>query len=362
MAAAIIIGIVLSGGTTPYAILNATVLQPQNMVRNWYDETRLLGPAAASTVIAAACVLVYVIASARPATRDLARRVTLWLKLMVAIGGISLLTYSALRGVPIGRTAGRLFQVQIPFCWLAIVPADRSGFPGNPLGRGGIGLVAAFMALYAFPVGGDDQLVIATLLPAALLPMMYVRDAISGLDVSMPKRYAPLASWHVVAQVLMGLAFVIVIFSETRHAVKTYVAGVRLDLPGARWIHVDRETRDDFHWITQQLLLCKSFFTVPGQFSLYFWTHKPTPTGINNNDVLGLLTWDQQERVIGDLAAQPELCVVTAPAMQELFDRGQTAARPPLLRYIDDNFELVAERGRNRLLKRKTAPHWGPDP
>jgi hypothetical protein len=211
------------------------------------------------------------------------------------------------------------------------------------------------MALYAFPVGGDDQLVMAILLPVALLPM-HIQDAISGLDISVPNRYTRM-SWHAAAQALMGVAFVTVILSETRHAAKTYVAGVPLDLPGARWIHVNPETRNDFHWITQQLLFCGSFFTVPGQFSLYFWTHKPTPTGINNNDVLGLLTRDQQERVIGDLAAQPELCVVTAPAMQELFDRGQVAARPPLLRYIDDNFELVAERGRNRLLKRKTAPH-----
>jgi hypothetical protein len=68
---------------------------------------------------------------------------------------------------------------------------------------------------------------------------------------------------------------------------------------------------------------------------------------------LGLLTRSQQEHVVAELSGHSVRCILTVPSLQKTFDRGQVAAHPPLLRYIENNFNPVAARAPYALLKRK---------
>jgi hypothetical protein len=56
--------------------------------------------------------------------------------------------------------------------------------------------------------------------------------------------------------------------------------------------------------------------------------------------------------IISDLAMQTNLCIVAIPELERLFDRGQVTRRPPIVRFVADNFTVVAEHGPYRLLKR----------
>jgi hypothetical protein len=349
----VITGIVVLAGTTPYAIFNTTVLQNLHNVQNWYSETHLDSRAAISALTAVATAVGYVFFSARSATRDLAQRAVLWLKLSVGLAGIAVVIYFALYRVPwLAREF--LFKVLMPFCWLLIVPPVM-GRTGVPVVRGGIGLLAALMVLYPFPVSGT-QLSCAVLLPAVMLPVL-VHDAVTGLNVLSASRRSVMPGWGLGAALLAGLALGAMLFRPTRDAVNEYASATPLGLPGASLIHVSADTADTYHWVTQELSRCGSFYTMPGQLSFYFWTRQPTPTGLNTNDSLGLLTRSQQERVVADLAARPDLCVLRASRLEQFYDRGQIARHPSLLVYIDEMFAPFAERGPYKLLKRKESPN-----
>ena len=68
-----------------------------------------------------------------------------------------------------------MFQLLVPFAWLLMVTDETAEQP-RPLTRGVLGLMAAFLVLYAFPVAGT-QTMLASLLPAVMLPVL-LNDAI----------------------------------------------------------------------------------------------------------------------------------------------------------------------------------------
>jgi hypothetical protein len=353
-AALVFVAAVVVGGTSLHAVLNAVVLQNMQFIQNWYIATNISPLSIASAGISLLIAIVYVFADARPATRETARRGLLWLKLAISATAIAFVSYMALTWVPIKSVPGVLFQYLLPFCWLVLVPPQAPGRQSTLAVRGGIGLLSAFMIMYAFPVGGG-QVIISCILPAATLSVL-LHDAVVGLPLRLPPQLGlSRRHWQMSGSALAIVGLAGLIISQSRHSVNDYVAGVSLDLPGAKLIHVKPDTADTYHWAVRELSRCGSFYSMtPSQLSFYFWTGKPSPTAINNNNALGLLSWPQQERVVADLAAQPELCILTLPERTMVFDRGQMATNPPLLRYVEENFTVAAEHAPYRLLKRKT--------
>lgn len=203
-----------------------------------------------------------------------------------------------------------------------------------------------------FPVNGS-QVTMAVLLPAIMLPVL-LHDAIRSLDTALFRDRANRAGWRRGATIGGCIVCAALLVSQTRLAAKAYAARVPLDLPGASLIHVNVRDRDNYRWLVSELSRCGSFFTLPGLYSLYFWTGQLTPTALNNNDLLAFLTDAQQERVIADLSARSGLCVLLVPDLLRFFDRGQLAKNPPLLRYEAQNFVPSVERGQYQLLRRKT--------
>jgi hypothetical protein len=344
----ITVGLLMLRGTTPDAMFNAIVLQNAHYIQNWYIMLWIGPPGGASTLLATAAALAYVFLGSRPSTRNLADQAVPWLKLVMGLLGIALIYATTTSPFSNPELFFKMFE---PFCWLLIVPPahDRSRMT---LVRGGIGLLSAFMVLYPFPVAAD-QLRDAILLPSIMVPVL-LHDAIVDLRALGRIRRWELPNWTVRLATLVAVLFFVGIFAnQTRMAVAAYASRVALDLPGAALIHVSEETANTYHWATQELSRCEAFYTMPGQLSFYFFTGKQAPTGVNSNNELGLLTWDQQERVIADLSAYRRMCVLTVPGLRDFWDRGQIATHPPLLQYIEQNFVPVAVQEPYTLLERK---------
>ncbi len=339
--AAAVIAATMLRGASAYAILYTTVLQNPGHIQNWYTpmdfERRALAAAALSAVLMAGYLASRNRASERAMDLALA-----WVKLALSGLGMLYVAYVALRRTPWAAEPHMLFQVLMPFCWLFIVqPRSRPG--ENALTRGAVGLICAFFVLYPFPVNGS-QTAIAVALPTLMLPLL-LRDAL--LDLGAGRIVALIPRWLSagLGPALAGLAFVGLLGAQTLGSFRTYASEVSLDLPGSRLLHVEPNDRANLHWVVDHIAGCENLFTMPGQFSLYFWSGKRTLSAINNNNLLGFLTPAQQQALVDRLKKAPDLCVVVNPSLLAFFDRGQIARKPILLEYLRENFTTVAANG-----------------
>ena len=342
MVAAITLGATFAGGSSLYAMLNAIVLQNAHFIRNWYIPM----PYSAASIGAGAIALF----AALFARQARSQRLIAVCKLAVGAGGILSFLPFLLPSFGLWHAPSVMSQLVAPsFSFLILLPADRHSAVGA--GRMSFGLLATFMVLYAFPVAGD-QTVTAASFAIAALPLLF-REGLLALHPPLARpapsiRSAAAVGWLVVALCVGGLV------DRTRHAWWGWGGSVSSELPGATLIHVSPTERAGLHALLRRLAACPAFYTFPGVMSFYLWTDRPSPTALNNNDSLGLLTASQQERVVADLARQQGLCILFTPKLLESFDRGQVAARPPLLRYVEDNYSSVDQYGPYVILTAKT--------
>ena len=98
------------------------------------------------------------------------------------------------------------------------------------------------------------------------------------------------------------------------------------------------------------------FFTLPGMFSLHFWSEHDSPTGLTLTNWMYMLDDDQQERIVTQLAAHPDLRIVYNRALVNFWTSGGLLSPSPLLRYIDANFAPETTVGGVEIWTRQATP------
>jgi hypothetical protein len=338
LTSAAIVGGMMLGGSSAYAIFNAVVLQSAGWIRNWWRPLEVPPYGLAASLASAAAALLWRFAATRPDFRDSRELGLLLLRCAyVTIATAAIVFFDRMLEI----------SIVLPFSWVIMLPP--TGVRENsPAARSVAGLIAAMMSLYAFPVEGFQQDAVATVLPVALT-LVIARDALIDLRL---RGVVGRANPTVAARMVFG-AVVIVVLGRTAQVAGAYFSSVPLDLPGARLIRVDRERADDLRWVTAQLSSCVASYSVPGMPSLAFWTGQPLVTRINVNDVLGLISPARQQDIVSDLSRLPDLCIVYNPSILKRFDRGQIATDPPLLRFLRTEFVAKAERNGYIILMRR---------
>jgi hypothetical protein len=274
LASLAIVASMIVAGSSPYAILNAVVLQNVEWIRNWWRPLNITsyGVAAAAGSVGAALLCRF--AATRPELQNHQEIGVLILRCgYVTAAAVALTLYDPMLE----------FRIVLPFFWLIMLPPSGVR-ETSPVARRAAGLIAALMSLYAFPVEGQQDYV-ATLLPVALAPVI-ARDALIELrrrailrraNASRATRIAIVATLIIAAgpmTAVVGAYFIIT---------RAYLVGVPLNLPGAEFVRVDQEQADDLHWVTAQLSSCAASYSVPGMPSFAFWTGHPLPTTVNVN-------------------------------------------------------------------------------
>ena len=219
-----------------------------------------------------------------------------------------------------------------------------------------MGLFAAFMVLYAFPVPWG-QSVLGTLWTVILLPLLFQDFCAFQRSRRLQSSFLSISpsAWRRIATGFVGgsLAAILAIQTVANFAHRRELEP--LGLPGSSLIRADPEQASDYRWAVGKLAECQAFYTFPGLLSFYFWTNQKAPTGLNINISLGLLSEAQQATVVSDLEKYNDLCILYDPELLLAIDRGQIVNNPPLLRYIRENFIEVEVHGTLRLLRRTNA-------
>jgi hypothetical protein len=155
-----------------------------------------------------------------------------------------------------------------------------------------------------------------------------------------------LSSWRAAGTVLSYVAAVGVVglgLIRADQAAKAYHRLEPSGLRGSRLLHMPPEMAGFYRRVVQAAQAHgRSFFTMPGLGSLYFWADEDPPTSINATTWMLLLTPDQQAQVVEDLRKTPDLCVIRWPELVEFWTHGRDISQNKIVRYIEDNF-VVAE-------------------
>jgi hypothetical protein len=130
-----------------------------------------------------------------------------------------------------------------------------------------------------------------------------------------------------------------------------------LDLPGAHLIRVDHRNAIRYQGLIAALEeLPDTFFTLPGMYSLNLWAHREPPTTLNLTNWMYMLDDQQQSRIVEQLAARPNVCVVVNPILVRHWMEGRPLPDKPLIRYINANFVTTKRRGNYEIRIRKVRP------
>jgi hypothetical protein len=354
-------------GTTPSALLQMTVLQHAGFARNWY----YAAPVARGTLLAAVVSLtVFATAwvqrrreadrrqvskvpgeqSARSGRSTWLNRITFDYFLPTLKAGVGLACLLAAMRIHPYAAAAWIFGHGTPFVWLLLVdPVDGSAGEKR-YGLFALCTLTVLVCLYAFPVAGAQMGF--TSLPTAMVAILLLRDTtlrianafFNGLPYRRALQMSP---------AIASLLVLLLLGHDLLAAHAEYRNSVSLNMPGAERIRVTAQVADVYRWMKLNLDSCGAIYSVPGLFSLNFWTGKESPTNLNMSNSIGLLNEMQQRAVTRDLSRQPELCIVYSPELIEFWRRGQDLSRSPLNQYVQAEFKPTAERDGYFIMKRK---------
>ena len=204
--------------------------------------------------------------------------------------------------------------------------------------------LAVLSALWGYPVwGAQSKLSFFLLIPVAVVwcadGLRYGHWQFGSMKLfSSPRRKATgMALACLAALGIVGLGLV---WADSAAGVyhRLEPSGLR----GSRLLHMPRE-RSDFYLRLIQAARAhgRSFFTMPGLGSLYFWAEAEPPTCLNAGNWMTLLTPDQQSKVVEDLQKTPDLCVIRWNWLVEFWTSGRDISDNKVVRYIEDNFITV---------------------
>jgi hypothetical protein len=258
------------------------------------------------------------------------------------------------------------------FIWcLPLVAATAGPSPRQPQSAAELApryfalALAVMSALWGYPIWGSQAgLSFFLLIPVAL---------VSGADAV---RYG---SWRTAqpaagsasaptlgrfsggdaARVLSAVAVAAVLGLALLQASQAASAYQRLEpsgLPGSHRLHLPREQADFYRQVIRSARAHgRSFFTMPGLGSLYFWADTVPPTCIHPTTWMTLLTPEQQSRVVADLEGTPDLCIIRWNPMVEFWTRGRDISGNRVVRYIEEHYVTAESFNGCDIMARKPA-------
>jgi hypothetical protein len=345
--------VVLARGTSPTGLVDGVVLQPLRFARIVFTEIHIANQAVAAAAVSLAVALLYVCIHPKTDEQPTPRGwMFWWLKLAGGLLGVSLAVISR----------HTLFAVGPALLWLVLVrPFGRPWQYGQWMPRVMLVCLASLQTLQVYPMA-ESQVAWATFLMIPAMGLVVV-DAIAGLSATRAGRTIRegLPAGSILGTA--GLVAIVILYQANTNALaarQRYLASSALSLPGSSRVRLPAAEVDRYQWLVDQVQArCATVITLPGLNSLFFWSDLEPPTGLNTTAWPVLLGQQQQQRIVDAVQAREQVCVVEYPQGIRTFGRAEEINQLPLMRFVRDTFDVVAERDGYRLMLRREAAKPG---
>jgi hypothetical protein len=348
--AALIALVVLARGTTPRGLVDGVLLNPLRVgtlyiqTVDWYEGR---WPLALASVLGALAWVGFLRARLEARSRQLPAWVSAGFRVgygVLMLGRVVSSEHNAYEGLAVLSlpwTALLLLQRDVD----VDVDVDADAGPGVAAGPSGgaaarlfLALLAVTETLWAYPVAGSHR-AYACFLPALALVLILVDGC---QDLAQLLALEASATGRTVARLVRAAVLALVftdLVTEADTARKYYGERSPLGLTGAAWIRLDPRMVYHYRRLTSALLeQPDTFLTMPGMYSLHFWTGRSPLTTFNLTNWMVILDDERQARIAAALAARPVACVVVDPDLIDFWMQGRPSPQTPLVRYIHANF------------------------
>ncbi len=228
-----------------------------------------------------------------------------------------------------------------PYCWLVLYAPREEMQSEQSFPRSLLAATAVLQTLYAYPLAGSQEIFIRILL--LVVAAVSIGDSLLAVARAgqMPTAVRPFVRAFAVGFLVLVPLYSLDVAYKAR---RQYRSLPSLALPGAERIHLADERVQIYQWLTQNVRQhCDTFMGLPGLPSLYFWTGEDPPTRFNLSNWMYVLNDEQQLEVASALSTHPNGCVVYSPDLVAFWNKGnRDLSRLPLVRYMQDNFEMVS--------------------
>jgi hypothetical protein len=343
----VVVGIVLLTGPTPSDVYDGVI---GNALKVRDILTIPLGLASATVdwaiVAVAAATLVTRLRSAGDGPP------TIWPGLLRAAAGLTIwLSVARIAPIALNPTPGNPEALPLVLAWVAAIPpsGDRES-PYRRFLRVLLPALALAETLQVYPVAGS-QTGIAAL---AFVPVgaLCLADGLTCLRAwSAARGPATLERFGAAAAIVtVALAALLGLDAIGRPAGSNlilYRDQPALSASGAGLLHLPQPEVETYEGVIQLLhkYRCTTFIGYPNVDSLYLWSGIEAPPPTLPGAWMDAIDSKLQQRVVDEMRASPRPCLIRSETRAEFWLHGVPPPDKPLVRYIANGFEPVAEAG-----------------
>lgn len=358
VAFAVIVGIALATGPTPHDIYQGVIGNALKVRDVLVTPLPLPGAAVDWAVMAVAAATLTFLLRRPPSDRP-----SPWPGLLRAAAGL-IIWANVARVIPValGPSPANPDTLPLVLAWVAAMPLPGvRETPQRRFLRLLLPLLAVVLTLQVYPVAGSQMGIASfTFVPVGALCLA---DALASLRVWAQARepggaVAELAvATGVVTVAIAGVLALDTIVRPAASGFGAYRDRPALDVPGGGMLHLEPPQGENYAAVVDLIKEhgCTAFAGYPSINSFYIWTGIEPPAPQVPNAWMDGLDREQQQRIVDSLRASPQPCAIRSDELAELWLRGRPAPQLPLVRYIFDEFETVAEVGEFEFMLPKEA-------
>lgn len=235
-----------------------------------------------------------------------------------------------------------LISFATPFLWLALLNLKTNEERiQSILPRFALVLTAILQPLQTFPISGTQTNYGVFLM--AIVGVVCLHDALKELEFS----FAQIFRKFYLRQATIGLLIVVFClnaFYFTFQVSRNHQSAIPLPFKGAERVRLPEEDYALYVFLVENIRAnCDALISVPGIYSLNFWSQIDPPTTFNATALLTLLNDSQQQAIIEKMRISNRGCAVYNPVFTKYGLRDKSPEDFALTDFIFQNYERAAK-------------------
>ena len=242
-----------------------------------------------------------------------------------------------------------LLSFATPLLWLLTVDSSSDEMSQkNKLAKTALIYIAVLLPLQIFPIAGTQMAYASFLM--SIVGVLCLSEGLASLKNSLPQKF----DTPYLRIGLTSVSAVLLVFLCTHRFYGNYAVyyqQIPVKFYGATRVRLPEKDAALYTFLVENLKSeCDNFISMPGIYSLNFWTQIEPPTTFNATAWMTLIDESRQRTIIEELKNRPRVCAVYHPQLTQNGLRNRSLESLPLAGYVLNDFVTNGEVNQYRFM------------